>query len=1195
MWIFILVYALSPIPLLVLFIVSRVQLSKARREAKEDEIRHMQSEIESARDKENYRRYVSQLQNQIRSLDPEAKIGYLQTPSTSATAKPVPAPSSPPAPVITPAAPAQPAPHFQAQAIPQTAPAPAVSSQTPHPSPATEAPATSSVPSVPDSSDNSHTPVILTVGVILLLLASIGFISATWSFLGSGTRAIALLSFSAIFLGAGIIAKTRLHLPNTSLAFYSIGSASLPITIFGASAFGLLGGYFALHLPEIYNTLLLCFGSLLVLLFFGAVFFRSRVFATGSLISLSLCVYTLAVMFDYPCSTNILLIAIFASASVFAAPYIGKIPENSRLFPFSKVFLVYSILNLYVMTLVALFLSRNNIWSGVFLLVLSAAFFLASVLKRETGLLSLPSIVLLLVGTAQIVGLHSILTVSIWMLVAGVSFAALSFAPSFKKIFAQVLLVFGITFLIASALPIFIYSLEVDSWGYIALTLVPCLALTYLSVHYEKPLIFVGVITPCFDLLWITSVRLFSFTTLYAPDTLVDYIRIGKSDYMLAASTATLLGLIIAAALYGVFSFIPHHRFYTSTGNLLTFGYLVVFFESFVSTIEDPYAMWFFFLTLLFCAGCIVMGCRTDKLNYRDPSLEEEPKSITSNRIFYAAIWPVFIFFFFSLKLGREHDSIRVTTVALLLFAVITYLFMVIRIFKSGSGGRAFLDISSSTAKKVTMWAALITTLVLIFFIMIDVLITAKSEPFLFVVQHLVPLLIPLLFLILLLLEKDHSAPASATLTPMWYTLFGLISLTVVLPFTLSIPKAFGVSSFFLGYGFVFSILSLLPLLLFAISYLLSGEKKDPVPHALRSSRNQAVFLWSCAIGIWQFLAFMMRLLPHRYPFYPIALSLMLISLMILFFRYRPLLCAIAATVETLLFINFIDHYASENRWNLPVWAEILLFLLPVLIYCLISYLRSHTTEETRFRRDPFSLGALFSQILVFVVVPFMTISESEALRDSQISISKISHTSQILDHLFRGLFSVFYTCRFLFLVLPGFLLIELLLILRSRNKVDRRRGIALLIVTLSTLLWMPVLSLPSLSNLVEACYLIPTTLIIVLLPWLFPGIKEKSDIDSMRIVFSSIEMGILAFLTLATPKDNFCLILFGVISFLILLGGYALRKKGFLILGTVCVLGMAVYIINRVWGDMSWWIYLFVTGTILITIAVRNEIKKRK
>ena len=42
-------------------------------------------------------------------------------------------------------------------------------------------------------------------------------------------------------------------------------------------------------------------------------------------------------------------------------------------------------------------------------------------------------------------------------------------------------------------------------------------------------------------------------------------------------------------------------------------------------------------------------------------------------------------------------------------------------------------------------------------------------------------------------------------------------------------------------------------------------------------------------------------------------------------------------------------------------------------------------------------------------------------------------------------------------------------------------------------------------------------------------------------------------------------------------------------------MVALLLYLINRIWGDMSWWIYLFLTGTTLITIAVRNEIKKRR
>ena len=102
------------------------------------------------------------------------------------------------------------------------------------------------------------------------------------------------------------------------------------------------------------------------------------------------------------------------------------------------------------------------------------------------------------------------------------------------------------------------------------------------------------------------------------------------------------------------------------------------------------------------------------------------------------------------------------------------------------------------------------------------------------------------------------------------------------------------------------------------------------------------------------------------------------------------------------------------------------------------------------------------------------------------------------------------------------------------------------------------------------------------------------SSVPTVRFVLACIQMWLLSAITIAV-NDSFSLILFGIISFLILILGYARRNKKYLILGVVCVLGMVAYIANRLWGSMAWWFYLFITGTILVSIAVRNEIKKRR
>ena len=1060
----------------------------------------------------------------------------------------------------------------------------------------------------------------------MLLLASVGFISATWSQLGIGVRAIALLSFSAIFVFAGILARAKFKLTNTSLAFYSIGSAALPITIIGASAFQLLGDTFGLKTPALYSTILLSFGSLLLLLGFGAAFFRSRVFAAGALICSSICFFTLAIMFDYPYSLNVLMIAIFASTFIFLAPYIKKIPDTSAFSPFGKVITVFSILNLYAMTLIALTISKTNTLSGIFLLLLAVTFFAAVILKQETGLLSLPSIVLILVGLAQIIRMNSLLGTLIWILVSGVTFVALSYVPYFKKIFSYVLMGFGLFFLIGSAFPILLYASEYDNWGYLALALVPCIVLTFLAIQKKRPIIFSGAILPAFTILYFTAVRLLSFSTPYS-ETADDYLRIGHSPYMLDAAIAALTGLIIVGILYALFSFLPHQKLYTSTGNILLFALLVIFGQSLADSIDDKYSMTRFLINLGFVIFSLIMGSRTDRLNIRDNTVKEMPASIRANRFFYAVIWPLFILLFFTgfsihLTSSVSADTeLRILITALLLFIVLLFAFTAYLTIRAGSGRSAFFgqpsraqlpssssasasassnsptsSVSSSASSALTnmplsrvasTWASAITMLILILFLTPFETANLSGAKNLYVLQHLIPLLIPIFCVLLLLLEKHSSSISGSRGTAFGYTLAALISFSVVLPYTLSMRRGFGVDSFLLEPSFFFAVLALIAVFFFVSRHFL-GHPEEHFAGRPLTDLSFALLLWTIAISGLLFLGYILHIISDPYMLYGIMLLLICAGFMILYNRKYTPACTISAMAATVIFMQTISVNVLPVC-SLPTWLSVFLFQIPVLAYCITVLIRK--TEPLS--KEPFFLGALLSQCLITLIVPMLTLTASRDLAKSAYEYKEYAHTSRILDHIYRGMSFSFAPSRFLIFTLFGFLLIELVMFLRSGNSAGRKRALALLIVTLSTIVWMPVGKLPSISNLIEACYLIPFTLFFILLPWIFHP-KDSSTIPTARLVYACSAMGLLALLTLNTD-DTFCLILFGIISFVLLLGGYASRKKGFLILGTVCVLGMIAFIANRVWGDMAWWIYLFMTGTILVTIAVRNEIKKRR
>ena len=136
------VYLLSPIPLLIFLIASRHSIRRMEEDHARKEAYHQYTE-------EQYRRYVSQLQNQVRELDPDARLGVLQKPIPSPENAPVPSPVAEVLPKEAPAAPAV----IQAQPIP-------------------EMPVRQELPEVSFSEsakENSFSTLILVVGVVLLV------------------------------------------------------------------------------------------------------------------------------------------------------------------------------------------------------------------------------------------------------------------------------------------------------------------------------------------------------------------------------------------------------------------------------------------------------------------------------------------------------------------------------------------------------------------------------------------------------------------------------------------------------------------------------------------------------------------------------------------------------------------------------------------------------------------------------------------------------------------------------------------------------------------------------------------------------------------------------------------------------------------------------------------------------------------
>lgn len=83
--------------------------------------------------------------------------------------------------------------------------------------------------------------VMLSVGVVLIVVAGLLFVRSAWSSLSDFGRLLTLAAGSGLFFGASALARRVWKLERTGMAFFTLGAAFLPISVWAAGYFHLLG------------------------------------------------------------------------------------------------------------------------------------------------------------------------------------------------------------------------------------------------------------------------------------------------------------------------------------------------------------------------------------------------------------------------------------------------------------------------------------------------------------------------------------------------------------------------------------------------------------------------------------------------------------------------------------------------------------------------------------------------------------------------------------------------------------------------------------------------------------------------------------------------------------------------------------------------------------------------------------------
>jgi hypothetical protein len=182
-------------------------------------------------------------------------------------------------------------------------------------------------------------------------------------------------------------------------------------------------------------------------------------------------------------------------------------------------------------------------------------------------------------------------------------------------------------------------------------------------------------------------------------------------------------------------------------------------------------------------------------------------------------------------------------------------------------------------------------------------------------------------------------------------------------------------------------------------------------------------------------------------------------------------------------------------------------------------------------------------------------------------------------------------------LTTAGFLLFAILFFVQARRSAEIPLGKKIL-QTLSSFFVM--FTYYSFINQFKIPVIIQTELVV--LPWiLISYVITRKTWNISEKMASSVQyslLGTIAALLMIDAMQSYKVmdaIILGTLSFVSIIYGFISRQKSYFFTGMIVLL-LNVFIQTRpYWGNMPWWVYLLLTGILLIGFASFNEYKKQK
>ncbi|MEI8200232.1 MAG: hypothetical protein WCG21_09220 [Eubacteriales bacterium] len=227
--------------------------------------------------------------------------------------------------------------------------------------------------------------VVLIIGVIFVILSGLIFATTSWLYLSNILRTVIICSLSLVFFGTSFLAEKVFRIPKTAVAFYTLGSIFLPITILTLGFFRLLGSWFSIsgggqYLLYMTASILLCIAA-----YFGALKYRNGYFTAGFLFCITASVLFFTRSLYLPYDVFILVMFVFCAAVTFVSDFLDrKSAIRSKYGHIVSHLKLFAILNVTVIGSVGLITNGTGLLSGISGILISGLFLKGMFRKGDT-------------------------------------------------------------------------------------------------------------------------------------------------------------------------------------------------------------------------------------------------------------------------------------------------------------------------------------------------------------------------------------------------------------------------------------------------------------------------------------------------------------------------------------------------------------------------------------------------------------------------------------------------------------------------------------------------------------------------------------------------------------------------------------------------------------------------------------------